>query len=427
MRLPTKFVISLLVVAPALVWAASRRGHNTKIKSNAPAKPSQGGLFVDLDPQSGMRAKAKLLTDSSLVKRFAKKLTFGSFAGRICYSADDSTTSDGYIIVSLADGSSQVCRISSTDGYGIADPLFSPTGSALCFKIGDNYEFPNYTLYYLDLKNASLRTLTTSYFQVPTTSWSRDGRYIAYIRGGNISGKHRRQEPPLALVVVNVETQKETVIESNDAVNLGFDWMPDGSLIYTSRRPFTGQDVECLIQADVISRKKKIILTHAQHPVASPDGKKLAFFGPAKVEKADDLYPSLCVYDLSSQTRMPVNLEAGVLPIVTWGQNGAIIVVSQDPESYGKVTSYDTKTLAKRFIGSYDVKVLKQNGVPVDDPSFVGLRVMKDGQLYCGINTITGKGSESYLTRQTIQVMNLNDGQVKLLTVGQQGSPFDWH
>ena len=406
-----------------------------------PVDPNTGELLSGTRATVAPSAKTHKSEDS--VRVFSNP----SLEGRICYALNNYKTPPDYNLVlrTLSTDFSKVenYSITNTDLNAVDEPQFSPDGKYIAFKIGDlSGQYPNYHFYVLNLENGKLNLASKNSFNVPKLSWSPDGKYICLIRGGDAKGLHYHEgEGPLELISIDWRTAKETTVARDDTVLLGFDWAAPHTLFYTAQRePLeqngsqeTGKQSSSIYSVDVERGAKRLILDQAFHPVISPSGERIAFFGPEisatsprKTRKFST--PSLSVAQRDGKQRKSLNVQAGELPSLVWGQDESIIftVANGQEQVRGQVVQWNTASGVKKVIGAFKSTTYKEDGQEPLKPDFLPLKSLVQGLLICRINNVVGANADFYETQQTLQSMNLETGEVKVWATGKGVSSLDW-
>lgn len=152
----------------------------------------------------------------------------------------------------------------------VLQPLFSPDGSKVLFKIGDiGSRFSTSDLYLWELEAGRLEDLNASLFSDENAFWSPDGRFFARWVGGRYNADDRDQHPA-ELYVYEIATRRDKVLKNIS----GFDWIrrdrrsPDGRWLAYFPLPSNPEDASWRLmlrprhggRAQVIQRGRGLIL-----------------------------------------------------------------------------------------------------------------------------------------------------------------------
>lgn len=421
---------------------------STVTKANTP-------IVLPVDPNTGellngTRAKINFTFPAPKPEDLVKLSPNSLLGGKICYTFNIYKTPPDYNLVvrPLNAGASEGVKtysITNTDLNALDEPQFSPDGKYVAFKIGDlSGQYPNYHLYVLDLSKDKLVLASKKTFNMPRLSWSPDGKYICLIRGGDAKGLHYHEgESLLNLVSLDWRSGRETIVAKDDKVALGFDWAAPHTLFYTAGSEAANQaktsesinrPLSSIYSMDVEQGKRELLLDEAFNPVVSPSGKRVAFFGPEISNKSSknlrrSSKPALSVVQRDGQGRESLNVQSGELPFIAWNQDEKQIltVAGGEDGARGQVLQWNIESGVKKIIGVFKFTTYKENAQELLKPDFLPLRSTIKGMLICRVNCITGANEDFYETQQTMQAMNLQTGEIRVLATGKNGSSFDWN
>ena len=275
------------------------------------------------------------------------------------------------------------------------DPQFSPEGRFLLFKHGGGYSLSPYSFYILNVQNGGIRRLKPR----PTntfTQWSPDGNYIAYIMGGTQNGEPYGDGGyygPLTLRVLNWRTGEDRAVVSNDTIWRSWSWKAPNTLLYgmlsneeaaivaeqeqiqEARQQALAKgeegarqllDVEkksppqpSVFEYSTQTKKSRLLIRDAYRPIASPDGKWIAFFGsedpskPAPLRNGWEAVPSgssLSIIKADGTQRRALNLQP------TYGN-----LVWRDNEHLLSLLESNTPAVGWLKVVEWSVKSQQQN------------------------------------------------------------------
>lgn len=181
------------------------------------------------------------------------------------------------------------------DRYAVHSPQFSPDGQSVVFKAGEVVsDITSFDLYILDLRTQRIRFVTDRRVAYKYVSWSPDGRYLAYVEGGDDVGGTAfyvaNQEIPLGprtLYVCDLKTNTEISVVQNDTVSGPFRWIAPHTLLYSllaEHQPQNKQKTKAvarpsIFEYDAATRQSSLIIPDGHLPHPSPDSNLMAYFG----------------------------------------------------------------------------------------------------------------------------------------------------
>jgi WD40 repeat protein len=179
-------------------------------------------------------------------------------------------------------------------GY-IVQPLFSPDGTMLAFKVGAySSSFDRFTLHIYNINTHTLETIDAPYNSIYfwRALWSPDSRYLLYYRGG-FRFPTPGETPPLELWAYDRQAKKSIFIARNAGLLGNVAWTAKNTILYSLTLDNSANG-EAPIRADVLSplyeynfttKQSTKVLEDAIRPTPSPDGKWIIAFGKRLIEE----------------------------------------------------------------------------------------------------------------------------------------------
>ena len=344
-------------------------------------------------------------------------------------------------------------NLQGTDGDFVFDPQRVPGNTDLLLKLGDPAVRPRnpYNSYRLWKWNRQTNALTSAaprelFFR--TVAPAPDGNRIAYIAGGNALGQTPEENggigEALRLYVYNPQTKTETLVSDNPGVRGGFAWLDGQTLLYTAvpapeksalnphsfARP-------AIYAFDVKSGQSRLLLSEERHPMPSPDGSRIAFWGLRPDETALPLpqnwwhttgYTHLNVANREGGGRKVLERRLGVYPPLVWApDNERMLLISQRPSSpqpQGHVEEWNALTGRTRQVVTLDAKDAGEVERAWLQPQFRALDVAPDGKtLFVSVEEVDEKNRVT--TR--VQAVDLAMGTVTQVAQLRDVAGFDWN
>ena len=369
------------------------------------------------------------------------------------------------------------------DEYGTRiayDPQFSPDGRYVLFKFGESMSFNGgYRLYVLDTATNSTKLVSEKYLSYAFVSWSPDSNYIAFVEGGDAEGGIFALSSyigPLSLFVCNWRTGKEYMVTGNDTIRGPFFWRKPHTLLYgvlsekgqkelmehedASSANENGQKdkggkaqlgaiktVKLEPRPDVYEysiekRSSKLLFHDGYRPVASPDGKRIAFFGSEHPEKPFPLrdgwqdHPegaSLSVAQADGTKRIAIDQEGDNYPFVCWlPDNQHLLTVEQTqdtPNAQAEVNIWDINTRRFQRVALLKAKDYKALPRSIIEPQFLGLGLHGSDTLYVFVTECTGADPKSgyLMDKGSLQIIDLGTGKITTVAETTSDSGVDWY
>jgi hypothetical protein len=341
---------------------------------------------------------------------------------------------------------------------GVLDPQFSPDGNHILLKIGLAFtRHDQFQLYVFDIKARKLKLASPDQVSFRNVLWSPDGRYIAYIKGGDAEGFLAPFSPP-TIVVCNWQTgELQTVVEGPNALGLSMTWMGPQTLLFSNlstsnqktnpEKQKNNPEISLRSQRrpnvyaySTATRKTQLLIEDGQYPAVSPDQQWIAFFGseyPGKPFKLNDdwaLRPggaALSVVKRGSVERRPLTIQKGGYPTVLWPPDNRQLVTlrltQESPNAKAEVYIWDTSTQQQKKVGSITATDFEEQPRSITYPQISALGVSRDGKdLIVLKQEYTGRTGPWLDESDYIQAMNLSTGKLTPLLKTSAPLGIDW-
>lgn len=348
----------------------------------------------------------------------------------------------------------------------IFNPQYSPDGQFVLFKAGWPYDrHGSYQLYVWDTQTDKVKWLPLIFngspllLSYPITSWSPDGNYITYIRGGDMYGDIE-QGASLFLDIYDWRKDERQFVVENNAVRYGSAWSAPNTLLYSVMSNSKGEgapsvDIYAIKPKD---ENPKLIVKNGYRPFPSPDGKHIAFFGPEDENQGFTLGQgweyiprgmALSVVDMNGANRKALNSERLTYPQVVWMPDGNRLlsikrVDASEDELVNDLSKLDNKRLLSQVqVIERDITTGKRvnkggfkasNFKPIPrvyfQPVFNPLGVSKDGnRLSIFTSEMLGvqEDSSSYIEQITLHILNLESRENSVKLKFKTSLGFDGH
>lgn len=223
-------------------------------------------------------------------------------------------------------------------------PQYSPDGKHILLHINDK-SFSGYSLYVLNAANRKISLLCNATLSNQFSSWSPNGRLVAYIEGGDDSGDTSFTGPAI-LSIVDLGTGKSWHVAYSSTFGGDYicSWRKN-DLIYSLLEPGgvvspsnPAQQKEMTRNVASVKRpsvysyslnthKSTLIAKDAYRPCVSPDDQWITFFGSEHPEQPYTLdqswqyvshNASLCIMKADGSGRKALNREPDLYPVLHW-------------------------------------------------------------------------------------------------------------
>ena len=356
----------------------------------------------------------------------------------------------------------------------IYDPQFSPDGHHVLFKFGNSTSFMGtYKLYVLDVVTKKVTLASKRDLSYGIASWSPDGKYVAFIEGGDAEGNTTALNTylgPLRLYICDWQKKQDYLVAENDTLRGPFSWIAPHTLVYgmlsvesqrllEKRRKLRVEQSNKAVgnlqlkahiaepRPDILSysldfKSSKILFKDGYLPIVSPDGKRVAFFGSERVDSPLPLLDgwerapqgaSLCVANIDGSSRLALNQEGRAYPFVSWlPTNQQLVTIQQthdSPSAQAEIKRWDVTTRRFNSIASINAEDYIALPRSIIEPQFVPLAINTDSSLifvykneYIGINKDTGFLKK----RGTLMAVSLSSGKISDVVHTSDDSGVDW-
>ena len=379
-------------------------------------------------------------------------------------------------------GPSEVASYDFHEGeFSSGNPQFSPDGQVLLYQQSDwRPQYGNGSLYEWDMKAGKVRQLANRNIAYLHFFWSPDSRAIAYVSGGEESGKSAE------LNIVDRSTAKSQQVALPKGVSLmlatpvrqqapivPIAWASPNSLLF-SGLPDMRADNDTPAHPNIYETtngKTSLVVPDAYAPSPSPDGRWIACFGWPDADtkvSADELkklappmLPDLYLVDRHSKKRFLVRalpkfgrreLMNGGPPqqILRWTPDSRHLILTEETYQNKGKAGEATATLSAVDIPSQLpvgdalwaqtlrlITTLHATDVVAYPRSLIHfgpLQISSDGNhLFLAAFQVTGQVGEplkeNLVSESSLQRVNLTDGKVDVVALFNtdrlQG--FDWH
>lgn len=477
----------ILAVSAASIWVASCAVQSAP-KSAALAKPNlvvvSSKVFELGAPLSPEKAAA--LNDFKIVTPLA-----GREAHNLLTDFSD-TTKPSFLILNeigasgvLSTQAFPILKPTSSNSrtnedmasYEITDPQFSPDGRQVLFKFGFAGAPASYRLYIFDTQTHTLKLIPSQNLQYYAVSWSPDGEYIAFAEGtqnGRFYDWGRSYEGVLKLYLYQRRTGKIQHVISSRTLRGPWTWKAPHNLIYGSLTPqdekvfrnpnretgTTSNGGKPVMWEKIPGRPKRkpvvpnayeyspdskqttLLQRDAYMPVASPDGKRLAFLGSSDVKHPSALSDAL-INETSSHAivtgygethakRLTLDQHNGLYPDLMWRNDNQHLLVMQrtapPPEARYEIREWDVTQKESRLVTTleeHDPDEARSDNDPIFRPLYLsadGQSLFLDVREYYSLGENRGDGTNDVLER-----IDLTNGAVTTIGHVKDTTETDWH
>ena len=343
-------------------------------------------------------------------------------------------------------------NLQGTEGDFVFDPQLLPSSNNVLLKLGDPAvrERNPYNSYRLWNWNRTTNALTAA---APRELFFRhvapapDGNRIAYIAGGNALGQTPAENggigEPLRLYIYDAQSKTETLVSDNEGVRGGFNWLDANTLLYTELGKPEKTELNpkgwarpSIYAFDVKSGKSTLLLNEARHPMPSPDGSRIAFWGLRAGEMLplpDDWwqntgYAHLSVAKRDGSERKAYSRLIGPYPSLVWApDNQRMFTVEQRPASdkdtARPITEWNLRLGQARRVGTLQTKDVQKTERAWFQPQFRALGVAPDGKsLVVAVEEVSATGQVT----QRVQSVELATGKSTEVAKLRDVAGFDW-
>ena len=418
----------------------------------APEGFPDGILSYLLEPDSRTHRNEVVETSGGFYKRC--DVVFRSFSQKTHHFVD----------------SPSVLHLLIDNSNNITQAMVSPTGRYLMVREGFNAEVHTYpdTLFIWDMTASRLvRQYKDGGLFWPSTRWSPDERYLAFVRGGDregyVSGAADMGQIDLtqSLRVLSVATGKTRDIGTGMGT-LSFQWLPDLTLLYGECESIAGEPycnrvslntsrIDASKSGSFHARKSASLATNVKRinegaffdtpaGAVSADGRLVAFFGwpdtkEAKRAKSSEedavatLGLGLYLFDRVHRTRRRLgNWRKGTL---IWTSDGKLRLLSSNNADGTKLQSvslaqYNQSSTLKlhRDAEALDVRLsyFELMGLTRNSRFLI---VATNGQIE-NPNIVPGRGESNIINVSNIQVIDLMTGTLSKLATLPSAYALNW-
>lgn len=355
------------------------------------------------------------------------------------------------IIIRAVEGFSQQLNV-------IYDPEFSPDGRYVLFKKGWPFErYGLFQLYVWDTVNNQVKELfQNSKFKMltyPVVLWSPDSNYLAYVRGGDSEG-NTEDGASLFLYIYNWRDGEERLIVKNKTVRFSFSWAAPHNLLYSSypeNENVSSGSRPDIYEVSAAGGVPRLIIKDGYRPLASPDGKWIAFFGsenpksPIPLRSDWEYNPrglSLIIAHRDGSKRKAINRESVRYPVIHWmTDNQHLLSIGYVPTNNNPVSTIaDTATISNVQVRKWNaatglVKNVAQLQIRDIEPipraatvpqfQILGLTKNNDSLILKTIE-IVDKNDIFYISITTLQQIDLQSGAVDAFLKIKSDNGVDW-
>ena len=175
-------------------------------------------------------AGAALLIAAFAASRASPSATAAAKGPRFAILFASSWDGSSEIFAADPTGSRPVGQVTFAPGLSVADPLPSPNGQGLLYKVRSDQSASS-TLWLARADGSAARVITTNALDLGDVAWSPDSGRFAYLVGCCQVGSSSPRE---ALHVVSADGSIDRVIDSSRTLNVGdtIVWGPDGRHVH---------------------------------------------------------------------------------------------------------------------------------------------------------------------------------------------------
>lgn len=240
-------------------------------------------------------------------------------------------------------------RLEGLNFWGHANRLlrvkYASTGSKVLVNIGEGLENGGFQPHVWDTETDQLTPLAGVGLAYEKIEGSAALDYVAFVENVDRYG-YPTEKATASLYVFDVKAQKKRLVTSNNGVINGFCWQGN-TLFYSAFPPRNKDETDnngekfartsiYSLSFDEPNSQPRFIAKDAYRPRPSPDGKRIAFFGPENKETMAALRPTwmrnphgdaLSVMNADGTGCKALNREHGTYPQVRWLDNENLVTL----------------------------------------------------------------------------------------------------
>jgi len=439
-------VLSLLLQANAAPVQLKIPPHD----EDDPVVVIRGVPIYTVNPTS---SQAKLGTlASSVADDPLQVASMGQAKGLLTYTFNvyKNANSSHYLVIQDTRSNTKVVYPIENIGTNfVSEPKFSPDGSCILFKVGEDATNPHYRLYVLDIRAQKLKKLASVELEYFKVVWSPDSRSIAFVENCGPFGEDLNQATQLT--ACEWKTGKRHVVVQNAGVVGGFCWASADTLLYTGQpktKPTTASDEVAIPQPNIYEAKTNrthhLLIRNGRWPSISPDGKHIAFFGAKNPAHPPALSTEwwghsqgswLCIANRNGTGRHALVAQNNFYAPLLWPSSPNHLIsldqVRPSPQVQFAANDWNLQTRKPVSVGllnSQDYEAISRAGV--NPPISVRGSMSKDGSFFFHTYQITGliqdQHQYEYAYFETIQRFDARKSSSTLVAQIIKGNGADW-